>query len=106
MSSKISIIEEEEERRKLREKERRELKAKQKEKDEAIAAARAARSSEYKQDPLGPSWRSLPDDNIIPNNIKGPVSSKKEGGRKKRHTSKRLFSRSGRKNQRKTMKKQ
>jgi hypothetical protein len=32
--------------------------------------------------------------------------AKKEGGRKKRRTAKRLFSRSSRKNQRKTMKKQ
>lgn len=32
--------------------------------------------------------------------------AKKEGGRKNIHTSKRLFSRSSRKNQRKTMKKQ
>jgi hypothetical protein len=98
MSSKISIREEEEERRKLREKERRKLKEEQKKKDDARAAAREEekRSSMYEQDPLGPSWR-LHYDNIIPKN---------EGGRKKRRTSKRFFSRSGRKNQRKTMKKQ
>jgi hypothetical protein len=125
MSSKISIREEEE-RRKLREKERRKLKAKQEEIDKAREAARAAeRSSVYKQNPLGPSW-SLHYDNIIPENIEGSVSSgnassgnassgnassgnassKNRGGRKKRRTAKRLFSRSGRKNQRKTMKKQ